>query len=296
MLWLAGLMGVIGVSAASLFVSQCGEDPEDDALDDDIDRSDQGDLIRIGGGVGGGEYTLGPDASGNAFSLSPDLAEETDQLRKEDYVFRAPLDDDLHADLARPVLPDTDMHAPFAVLGQDKDIFIDRLPSDKEALFPDYENDSDPLQLLVDPLSGALGKQLLHDTVHGPQSNSITDNSEATVTESLHDDLALPQESAIEEVSTSPFMLGEWVRDGQTSEILDYEADHDSLMLIWDDTITEAIEPDVIVVGNPFDTGIRDVLVNGRSVAEVYGDPALDTSDITLIPLSSALRIGLEPI
>jgi hypothetical protein len=89
--------------------------------------------------------------------------------------------------------------------------------------------------------------------------------------------------------------LGDWITQGAPSEVLDYQRTEDSLMLVWDDLETDAQEPDVAVESDPFDEDVKHVLMNGKSVAEVYGDPNLTVADLTVIPLSSALIVGLEP-
>ena len=90
-------------------------------------------------------------------------------------------------------------------------------------------------------------------------------------------------------------MLGDWITKGHPAEVLDYEPAKDSLMLVWDDLARTADEPDVTVESDPFDAEVMHILMNCKSVAEIYGDPELTVADITLIPLSSALIVGLEP-
>ncbi|AVL53508.1 hypothetical protein CEP88_13385 [Roseobacter denitrificans] len=67
-------------------------------------------------------------------------------------------------------------------------------------------------------------------------------------------------------------------------------------MLVWNDTIVDASAPDIGVGKVPFDAQVALVLMNGRCVAQIHGDPGLDASGITVIPSSSARRIGLEPV
>ena len=69
----------------------------------------------------------------------------------------------------------------------------------------------------------------------------------------------------------------------------------DSLVLVWDDLDGPAEEPKVHVETDPYDDEVKHVVMNESSVAEVYGDPNLNTGDIIMIPLSSALIVGLEP-
>ncbi|AVL53509.1 hypothetical protein CEP88_13390 [Roseobacter denitrificans] len=213
MLWLAGLMGVIGVSAASFFVSQPETDPENGVVDGDLGPSDHCDLILVSGQA----YTLGPDLSGDPFLLSPDRDEGPEPPRKEDYVF-GPTPGDHHTDLAGPVSPTTDMPVPFAVLGQDKDIFVDRLPSDKGPLFPDRESVPDPLWLRMGPLSGALDKEMLNDTAHDPHANSIAPDTKGRATQTVDDTATLPQDQMIEDTSAPPFAPSDWKKTAKRAK------------------------------------------------------------------------------
>jgi hypothetical protein len=89
--------------------------------------------------------------------------------------------------------------------------------------------------------------------------------------------------------------LWEWIMQGAPAEVLDYTAEKESLVLVWDDLEDGASEPEVRVEQDPFDPEVMHVVMNDYSVAEVYGDPNLSASDLTVIPLSSALIVGLEP-
>ena len=100
----------------------------------------------------------------------------------------------------------------------------------------------------------------------------------------------LPLEGTAEQIS-----LGDWITEGKPAEAVDYDAVKDSLVLVWDDLDGPAEEPEVHVETDPFDDEVKHVVMNESSVAEVYDDPDLSTGDITMIPLSSALIVGLEP-
>jgi hypothetical protein len=91
------------------------------------------------------------------------------------------------------------------------------------------------------------------------------------------------------------FMLGDWISQSTGPEIIDYEAKKDCIVLVWDDTSALVQEPDVSVAPDPDDPEVMQVQMNGSTVAEVYGDCELSVSDLTLIPLSSALVVGLHP-
>ncbi|MCV3270246.1 hypothetical protein [Roseobacter sinensis] len=89
-------------------------------------------------------------------------------------------------------------------------------------------------------------------------------------------------------------LLSDWIAERVGADILDYEADNDSLMVVWDDTDPMTAEPHVDVLSDPEHPDVMYVSMNGETVAEVYGDSGLSVADLTLIPLSSAMAVGLE--
>jgi len=95
--------------------------------------------------------------------------------------------------------------------------------------------------------------------------------------------------------AAGPVSLETWIGEARAGEVFDYTASKDQLMLVWDDTMGEAKDPDVEVVDDPIDPNIKRITMNGKLMAEVYGDPNLNASDVAVIPLSAALIIGLEP-
>lgn len=140
-----------------------------------------------------------------------------------------------------------------------------------------------------DSAEGNPSDQMLRDIVRDPFGGGFID---------LASDHPETDDSVVADGVEAPseqIMLGDWISEGQPSEVLDYETEKDSLMLVWDDMIDGAEEPQVDVAQDPYDHEVMHVLMNGKSVAEVYGDPELSVSDVTIIPLSSALIVGLEP-
>lgn len=91
-------------------------------------------------------------------------------------------------------------------------------------------------------------------------------------------------------------LLSDWIGQRDGAEILDYQAQTESLVVVWDDTNSDATEPEVSVAPAPDDPEVMQVSMNGEHVAEVYGDAELSVSDLTLIPLSSAVVVGLEAV
>ena len=127
------------------------------------------------------------------------------------------------------------------------------------------------------------------DETHGSTQESLAEDPFAASfgEDSSQDEMSMMQ--------AAPVALGDWIMAGQSAEVLEYEAETESLMLVWDDLADDAHEPDVRVEQDPDDTEVMHVVMNDYSVAEVHGDPSLSTEDVTVIPLSSALIVGLEP-
>ncbi|MEM9575423.1 MAG: hypothetical protein AAF999_00275 [Pseudomonadota bacterium] len=106
------------------------------------------------------------------------------------------------------------------------------------------------------------------------------------------DDLTLPD---FGDMQPEPVALGDWVLQGPPAEHIDYESGTESLMLVWDDLAEGADEPEVRVEHDPDNEEVMHIVMNDYSIAEVHGDPDLSAEDVTVIPLSSALIVGLEP-
>jgi len=162
----------------------------------------------------------------------------------------------------------------------------------------------DGLGDLLDQIKGfsesdpASGTALLHRIALDPKGAGIVDQADPDPMDApiSYDQTIAAHGDAIAAGSNGDqIMLGDWISKGKPAEVLDYEPSKDSLMLVWDDLASDGREPRVSVECDPFDAEVMHILMNGKSVAEIYGDPALTVADITTIPLSSALIVGLEP-
>lgn len=234
MLWLAGIMGLVGVGAASIAVVNLEQEPEEDEPDLELDMSDTGNLL-------------------DELDITDDYFEELDATVDT----TEPLADGLST-------TDTD-----------------------DLLTASYDD-----ILFNDEMDANSGDSTLHDIVRDPFGGGFIDLDSNGLDAAEPTDTSEVDDTGI---SADPVMLGDWITEGEPSEVLDYENEKDSLMLVWDDLVDGAQEPDVDVAHDPYDNEVMHVLMNGKSVAEVYGDPELTVSDVTIIPLSSALIVGLEP-
>lgn len=163
------------------------------------------------------------------------------------------------------------------------------LPEDMMAQ-PDAAQDfaeSEPL----DPMTGTMHAGLLDDS----------DSDQNGVADALGDDSRGPvaplalQEPVFDGLEFSSFMTGDWISQAHGPEVIDYEADKESILVVWDDTSLEAQEPSLSVSPDPDDPEVMQVNMNGKPLADVYGDPELSVADLVLMPLSSALMVGLSP-
>jgi len=79
-------------------------------------------------------------------------------------------------------------------------------------------------------------------------------------------------------------ILGNWLSAAHQAEILDFEPDEDTLMVIYDDLNGEM--PDVDLAADPDDDGIMHVVMNGVAIAAVNNAAGLNAGHITLLGTS----------
>ena len=87
-------------------------------------------------------------------------------------------------------------------------------------------------------------------------------------------------------------VLGDWLVSGDAAEIMDYTPADDSLVLVWDDSAATSNEPQISITADPDTLDQSLIWMNGEVVATVNGTDILP-GDIALIPLSTALHLGL---
>ena len=87
-------------------------------------------------------------------------------------------------------------------------------------------------------------------------------------------------------------VLGDWLTSGEAATIMDYVAEDDNLVLVWDDSTTDSFEPEIKLSVAPETADQTLVWLDGTLVATVNGS-ALLPGDIALIPLSTAAHVGL---
>jgi hypothetical protein len=81
-------------------------------------------------------------------------------------------------------------------------------------------------------------------------------------------------------------VLGDWITEGHTAQIMDFNCEEDNILLVWDDANGE--EPTVDLQPNPTNPNLIQILMNGTAVADVDAGSDIELSDIVLIAQSLA--------
>ncbi|WP_227269970.1 hypothetical protein [Roseobacter weihaiensis] len=291
MLWLAGLMGIMGVGAASIVPVQPVEEQDDDLTDNDTTDLETGNLL---------DTIASPKDMPLPHPGNPDaVAQFKSQAAGAQATFADDLFRAINADQQRE--EDTE------------NLFLHVEEEDKEAAAALPEVNIFDKALADERTSENAGADALTDG--GDSASGLSENGlerglinpldraffEGYPTDTPSQDIAAADPASDDETpfasdeSYERILLSDWIMEGQTAEVLDYDAREDSLLLVWDDMSNATAEPEVDVAHDPYDEEVMHVVMNGKSVAEIYGDPNLSVADVALIPLSAALLIGLEP-
>lgn len=315
MLWLAGLLGVMAVSAA-VYVDISPETEEDDQSStpevgiegrgDIISGSFEDDTLTGGdgtdqiGGYGGDDLIDGGAGDDDAHGSDGD-----------DTLYGGLGDDNVHGDNGND-----DMFG-----GEGDDVMVGH--SDDDVMRGDAGDDSllgstgndelagdegdDALQgglgndtlnggVGQDTLFGGWGNDVLSGVVNDPDADGIQDSDERDyLNGGGGDDIILTGQDDIVNggEGADQIIMGDWINEGHAAKIDAFEPEDDTLLFVWDDTDLEHEEPDVSVVTDPDNEGWLRVMVGDVVVANVEGTEPLDAAEISLIPLSSAFSSGL---
>ncbi|MFC6636428.1 hypothetical protein [Sulfitobacter sediminilitoris] len=130
----------------------------------------------------------------------------------------------------------------------------------------------------------------------GPDSDALSDIDEADFLNGGGGDdvIVAGQNDQVHGGSgADQIVLGDWIENGASAAISDFEPEDDSLLFVWDDSDTEAEVPEIAVRPDPDHAGQLQVWMGDQVLAQVSGQSELSTADIALIPLSSAVTLGL---
>ncbi len=314
MMWLAALMGVLGVGAVT-FIDTNPEDEDEAEATSERALGDQepqnGTVTESGALIGSDEADIlsGGDGDDHIAGLGGD--DTITGAGGNDYIHGNDGDDDIWGGNDDDLLNGDD--GDDALMGDDGDDVIFG-HNDTDTLYGGAGNDT---------LQGSAGNDLLHggtgdDVVHGGLDNdTLTGGTgEDSLFGGYGDDLISGVEFVANhaDTDTSDFLnggqgndtliagagdivtagdgadlivLGDWIEDGHAARITDYSVEDDSILVVWDDT-GALTEPEVEVVPDPDTEGQSVVILNGTIIAQVNGTD-ISLAEIVLMPMSSAL-------
>jgi Ca2+-binding RTX toxin-like protein len=315
MLFLAGLMGLMAVGAAA-FVD-IGSDDDDDDGDPQIDDtgrvagqivsgSNQNDFLegswgddQIGGGDGN-DLINGNDGydyvRGDKGNDTVDGGAGHDNLHGndgDDEIDGGAEDDTLTGHNGNDVLRGNSGNDSLNGSAGDDALFGD---DGDDALMGGLGNDFLSGGRGQDALFGGWGDDLIVGVEYDPQSIGITDEDSADFLNGGGgvDTIVAGQNDVVTAGDGADnIIFGDWITAGNAAIIEDYVAKDDSLLFVWDDSKTDSEEPQITVEPDPDNPDQTLVRMDGTVVACVKSPDVLNASDISIVPLSSAIFAGL---
>jgi hypothetical protein len=306
MLWLAGLMGMMAVGAVTFFETNSSDDAADMSPEtvgtpqDDILSGTNGNDNLLGGQgddqIGGynGEDTIdggdGDDdlhgANGDDQLLGADGADTLHGEAGNDALYGGDDDDTLYGNNSN----DT-MHGGAGNDALQGSAGNDNLSGDigSDALQGGLDDDTLSGGLGNDSLFGGWGNDLLNGVEDDTATAGIQDIDQADFLNGGGGDdtiLAGQDDIVTAGAGNDTIVLGDWITEGHAAQIIDFNADEDSILLIWDDAAGD--EPTIDLAPHPTDTDLTQILMDGEAVADVDADSHIVLTDIALIPQSLA--------
>lgn len=326
MLWLAGLMGLMAVGAAT-YVDITGPKDDDDtangsgpadaAEDPQADGLAPPDLLTVAESTAPGGVLAGTGA--DEFLTGTEGDDQIGGYDGADALRGGPGADDLHGHEGADTLwgeegddslqggsSDDDLHGGAgddSLAGQGGDDFLfggdgaDHLNGSEGDDVLAGEAGADALLggLGDDALAGGAGEDNLiggwgDDTLSGvedtPERDFLNGGGGDDVIRAGALDVVTAGEGA------DLILIDEAEAGRGAVEILDYRAGQDSLLFVWDDALADSTPPDLTVETDPEGPATL-VLLGDMIVARVTGD-AVGIADIALIPASAAAQLGIE--
>ena len=252
MLWLAGLMGMMAVGAVTFIDS--GLQSESDEATTPTLGTDQDDIL---------SGTVGPDA--------------LDGGAGDDTLFGNNLNDTMSGGAGNDALQGSAGN--------------DNLSggAGADALQGGLNNDTLSGGLGADTLFGGWGDDQLNGVEDDARIDGIQDIDDADfLNGGGGDDQIIAGQNDIVTTGTGndTVVLGDWITEGHTAQIMDFNCDEDNILLVWDDADGE--EPTVDLQPNPTNPDLIQILMNGTAVADVDAGSDIELSDIVLIAQSLA--------
>jgi hypothetical protein len=266
MLWLAGLLGVMAVGAVGVFdMDGDSDETQDDELDGELDADE--------------DTAADTDTPDDADADSGDTIYASGL---DDTINGSNSDDSLHGQNGDDSIDGGDGND--TLFGNEGDDTLSG-GAGNDALQGSNGNDvaqggagDDAIQggLGDDTLSGGAGNDSLfggwgNDIINGVQDDSATqgitdiDDSDFLnggdgddVIIAGNDDIVTPGDGA------DTIIGGSWIADGQAMQIIDFNAEDDNILLVYED---DADVPDITLQPDPDDATITQVLMDGVAVA-----------------------------
>ncbi|MEL7166811.1 MAG: calcium-binding protein [Pseudomonadota bacterium] len=88
-------------------------------------------------------------------------------------------------------------------------------------------------------------------------------------------------------------VVGDWIMQGSATDVIDFNADEDDIILVYDDA---GGAPDLNLSPDPDSPDVMHVVMDGVTVAHVSGGAGLELGDVTVMPLSAAQDAGFAPL
>lgn len=316
MLWLAGLMGLMAVGAVT-FVETGTDDDESDltqlgndsnegdaSLNDVLTGTDQSDVIdggagddQIGGGDGadtlhggtGNDDVYGGDDDDDLFGDEGD--DTLHGQNGDDAIFGGDDADTFYGNNDDDVLHGGAGNDTLQGSEGDDLLFGD---DDDDALQGGLDNDTLDGGMGEDTLFGGWGDDALSGIIDDPDADGIQDIDGLDFLNGGGGDDQITAGN-LDVVTTGEgadeVILGDWITEGNSATITDFDALEDSIVLVWDDA--QGDEPEIALEADPEDDSLIQVLMDGVAVATLDADSELDISDIALIPQSVAASTGI---
>lgn len=315
MLWLAGLMGLMAVSAA-VYVD-VGDDTEDDQAADtpEAQIDPQSNIIS---GSAGADTLIG---SGNDDQIGgyegDDLIDggagndDAHGAEGNDTLLGGAGNDSVHGNDGDDVIYGDD--GDDGLIGHNGDDILHGDDGDdslqgsmgNDQLFGDAGDDALQGGQGDDTLDGGAGQDTLfggwgNDTLSGivddPNALGIQDTD---IGDNLNgggdDDVILTgkDDTVNGGDGADLIVMGDWIDEGHAAQIVEFVPGDDTLLFVWDDSDVDSEAPEISIEPDPDNPGHLIIMMGDVIVANVAGQTPLDVAEISVIPLSSAFASGL---
>lgn len=134
-----------------------------------------------------------------------------------------------------------------------------------------------------DTLFGGIGNDILHGFTKMGEDDGVVDflnggEGDDTITAGANDVVTAGD-------GADTIQFGDWNADGGAVQVMDFEPEEDSLVVLYNDG---GAEPDVSVEPDPENQNLYRIMADGEVIAEVRSEAAVTEDDIALVGRSAA--------